>query len=174
MEVLKTQSLVLRPFKLTDLPAYYNFSKNALVGPPAGWEPHKNIHESKVILSRLIFENDVWAITIDDVLIGTINLTYVKQEGQYETGFSLSPSFWGLGIASEALNAVLKYAFTQLKIKEINAKHYYDNYRSKGVLVKAGFKKHKISLEKDIYENEQLVVEYKLKAKNYFKGVNKK
>lgn len=167
---LKTKRLLIRNLEYSDLAAYHNFASNELVGPPAGWRPHQNIHESKIYLSQLILDKDVWAITIDNVLIGTINLSDLSNNKIYEIGFSLLPAFWRKGITSEALAAVLFYAFKTLKIKEVNAKHYYDNYRSKGVLVKAGFKQTKFSYENDIYDNEQLIVEYKLKAKDYLKG----
>ena len=49
------------------------------------------------------------------------------------------PDYWGKGLASEAIQAVMKYAFTKLKAKALFAGHNPKNTASKRLLLKAGF-----------------------------------
>jgi ribosomal-protein-alanine N-acetyltransferase len=50
METLITERLILREWKETDSKDLYVYAKSELVGPNAGWPPHKNEEESKEII----------------------------------------------------------------------------------------------------------------------------
>ncbi len=71
-------------------------------------------------------------------LIGCCGLR-PRQENVYELGFHLLPSFWGKGYAVEAAKAVIAYAFSDLKAKELFAGHNPNNTASRRVLQKLGF-----------------------------------
>lgn len=58
---------------------------------------------------------------------------------EYEIGFHLRPAFWGLGCATEAANAVIHHAFTDLKAEKLFAGHNPKNAASQKVLRKLGF-----------------------------------
>ena len=51
--ILKTQRLVLRPWKESDAECLYHFAKNPKIGPIAGWPPHKNVEESLEIIKTI-------------------------------------------------------------------------------------------------------------------------
>lgn len=57
----------------------------------------------------------------------------------YELGFHLRPSFWGKGLAVEAAQCVIRYAFEELQAETLFAGHNPKNLRSKRVLEKLGF-----------------------------------
>ena len=40
--ILKTERLILRPWKESDAECLYHFAKNPKIGPIAGWPPHKS------------------------------------------------------------------------------------------------------------------------------------
>ena len=71
-------------------------------------------------------------------LIGCCGLR-PRQENIYELGFHLLPAFWGKGYAAEAAKAVIAYAFSDLKAKELFAGHNPYNTASRRVLQKLGF-----------------------------------
>lgn len=54
-------------------------------------------------------------------------------------GYSLSADYWRNGYMSEAVYAVIKYGFRDLKLDLISAYCYPHNFRSKKVLTKFGF-----------------------------------
>ena len=59
---LKTQRLLLRPWKMTDLDDFYEYASVDGVGEMAGWLPHKNKEESRQILEIFINEKKSFAI----------------------------------------------------------------------------------------------------------------
>lgn len=73
-----------------------------------------------------------------DELIGCCGLRPYK-DNKYEIGFHLRPIFWKQGYAIEAANAVIDFAFTNLKLDGLVAGHNPNNIASKKVLAKLGF-----------------------------------
>ncbi|MFE4712621.1 GNAT family N-acetyltransferase [Paenibacillus sp. NPDC056722] len=64
---------------------------------------------------------------------------YELRKNIYEIGIHLKNDFWGCGYASEAANAVIKYAFEILKADNLFAGHNPQNITSKNLLKKLGF-----------------------------------
>ena len=54
-------------------------------------------------------------------------------------GYDLARAFWGQGIGSEAVRAVLHYGFTELNLNRIEAATIADNHESVKLLRKLGF-----------------------------------
>lgn len=63
-----------------------------------------------------------------------------KAEGLLECGYYFKPAFWGLGLASEAGQAIIDYAFNTLDVETLFAGHHPANAASRRVLEKLGFK----------------------------------
>ena len=83
-----------------------------------------------------------WGIALPetDQLIGKISLyLFSKQNRRAETGYILNRKFWGRGLMSEALAAVLHYAFDELKMHRIEADVDPDHAASLALLEKFGF-----------------------------------
>jgi ribosomal-protein-serine acetyltransferase len=59
----------------------------------------------------------------------------------YETGFWVSPKYTGLGMATEAANAAIRYAFGHLGAKAISIGHFDGNQPSRRIIEKLGFQK---------------------------------
>lgn len=57
----------------------------------------------------------------------------------FEIGFHLRKKYWGKGLATEAANAVIQFAFSSLSAKELRAGHHPENTDSKKLLIKLGF-----------------------------------
>jgi ribosomal-protein-alanine N-acetyltransferase len=85
-----------------------------------------------------------FGIVIDDQVIGGIGID-VNPAGvsacQHlgEIGYWLGETFWGRGIATEALNAVTEWAFRELRLVRLYAKVFARNEASARVLEKAGY-----------------------------------
>lgn len=125
---------------------FFEYASKPMIGPMAGWMPHDNISVTECVLEEMIKTKHTWFIIWrkNDKMIGTIDLTpdeesLVFKPTVYELGYSIDNNFWGQGIAVEASNLLLDYAFLDLKIKEITARHSEQNIRSKRVLEKLGF-----------------------------------
>jgi len=141
---IQTDRLILRRWKRSDAGDYYEFAKNPNVGPAAGWRPHANAFESRMVIVNSLMYNYCWAMTDKETgkVIGSIGLDtdkfrYVVKSK--ELGYSLSEEHWGKGLATEAAEAVIKYAFEKLWLDALMIKTSEDNIRSQRVIEKCGF-----------------------------------
>ena len=48
--ILKTERLLIRPWRQSDLDDFYSYASVDGVGKMAGWKPHESKEESKIIL----------------------------------------------------------------------------------------------------------------------------
>lgn len=145
---LNSERLILRNWRESDSADLYEYAKSELVGPYAGWKPHKNEEESKEIIKMFIKNNDTYAIVLKDEnrVVGGISLHNRKPDEtlhdlqQREIGYVLNPQYWGNGIVPEAVNCLLDYGFKDLNLDLIWCGHYDFNNKSKRLNEKCGFK----------------------------------
>ncbi len=142
---LETERLTLRPFRESDAEALFACCRNANLGNNAGWAPHQSIEESREILHTLFMKQEnIWAITRKDSgqLIGSIGIIPdPKRENPQSRmlGYWLDEAHWGKGYMTEAVQAVINYAFKELHLSLITAYCYPHNKRSQKVLERNGF-----------------------------------
>lgn len=147
MQRILTNRLLLREWKETDVEDLYEYAKSDLVGPNAGWKPHKDVEESKEIIQMFITGKDTYAIELcsENKVIGGIGLhdrepdETLSHLNQKELGYVLNPTYWGKGFVPEAVNGLLKYGFGDLNLDVIWCGHYDFNHNSKRVNEKCGF-----------------------------------
>lgn len=76
----------------------------------------------------------------DNKMIGSVGVSGInRNHNRIEASYDLAKEFWGQGIMSKALAAVLKYVFEEMKINRIEAYAMADNIGSYRVLEKCGF-----------------------------------
>ena len=148
MKTLVSNRIILREWNETDSKDLYKYAKSELVGPNAGWPPHKNEEESKEILKMFIDNQDSYAIVLktENKVIGGIGIHDRKPDEsitelkQREIGYVVNPKYWGKGIAPEALRCLIEYAFNDLDLDLIWCGHFDFNTNSKKVIEKCGLK----------------------------------
>jgi ribosomal-protein-alanine N-acetyltransferase len=83
---------------------------------------------------RLIIEN------LNHTSMGTIGLyNYSINHRRAEIGYDLLKEYWGLGIMSEAVKAIVEYGFDELNLVRVEATVDTENIGSIRVLEKNGF-----------------------------------
>jgi RimJ/RimL family protein N-acetyltransferase len=145
LPVLETKRLVLRPIALEDKEAVFEYAKNPLVGPNAGWKPHQSSNESLMFIEYCIKKREYgqpgnYAIIYkeNNKMIGTIEVhSFSGYKG--EIGFVLNPDYWNKGIMTEAAKMLIIYAFEVLEIKRLAYNYFLFNERSKKVCEKLEF-----------------------------------
>ena len=142
--ILETQRLVLRGWKKKDAADLYAYAKSPNVGPHAGWKPHADIRESRMIITQMFQQNMTWAITIrgEDIPIGSIGFepdAYRPHINSREMGYSMNEDYWGQGIMTEAARRLLKYGFEELGLASVMIRTGEANKRSQRVSEKCGF-----------------------------------
>lgn len=146
---LTTERLVLRRFTIDDSESVYNnWTSDSEVSKYMRWQHHKNIEETELKIhdwaNRYNYSNFYqWAITFkdSDEPIGAIGLFVVNESDMCgDFAYSISRKYWGMGVASEALKAVLIFAFETVGFNRIESFHSANNPASGKVMLKAGMK----------------------------------
>ena len=146
-----TERMLLRPFKTSDLEDLFEYVSVPGVGENAGWPHHKSIDITKQILSMFIEEKKTFAIVYKDnnKVIGSLGIEKYSNEDKLteftnyigrEIGYVLSKDYWGKGLATEAVKAVINYLFEKENYDFLVCSYYDFNNRSKRVQEKCGFK----------------------------------
>ena len=82
-----------------------------------------------------------FAIEVDGTLAGAVGIERLTQEhvGVGDLGYWLGHAYWGRGIATSAVRAVVRYGFETLDLRRLEAPVMSGNLASARVLEKAGF-----------------------------------
>lgn len=101
------------------------------------------------------------AITVNNKVVGGIGITHQADVYRFnaELGYWLGEPFWNKGIMTEAVQAMVDYAFNNFKLIRIYARVFDFNEASMRVLQKAGFQKEAIN-RKAVYKNQTLYDEH--------------
>ena len=134
---LETNRLLLRRFGLEDAKAMFEkWASDTDNLKYVTWDPHPNPKVTRASIERWLRqyqEENIykWAICKKDnpaQVIGDISV--VSQDSQKE--------FWGQGLMTEALQAVLHFLLVEVGFKEVQAKYVSLNPASGRVMAKAG------------------------------------
>lgn len=145
--VLRTGRLLLRRIEPEDAEAMLFLRSNPTIMQYLDREPAQTIGEAAFFI-RMITEAQErneginWGISLadDPRLIGTIGFwRLMKEHYRAEIGYLLHPDFWGQGLVSEAMTAVMNYGFDVMKLHSVEANVNPDNKASVRILQKAGF-----------------------------------
>ena len=147
LEPIETSRLSLRLWVLSDAEDLYEYAKNPIVGPRAGWPPHSALEISKSIIQNFIEEKNVYAIELKESgkVIGSVSLhnrcpeESLKHLKQREIGYVLNPDYWGQGYMPEAVAAVIDYCMTTMNLDILWCGHFVGNNNSRRVIEKSGF-----------------------------------
>lgn len=145
---LHTPRLFLRPFELTDAPAVQRLAGAPEVADTTLLIPHpypdgaaeQFIAGTHADLEK--GENYVFAVTAASTgaLYGSIGLKVASKHERGELGYWIGVPFWKRGYCTEAGQAVLRFAFTTLRLHSVNAHHFARNPASGRVLQKLGMR----------------------------------
>ncbi len=154
---LETERLYLRQVIDSDAPEIMELRGNAETMKYIPRPLVKNLDDALAHVAMISEKNNAneginWAITIkgNHKLIGIIGHYIIQKENfRAEIGYMLLPEFQNRGIISEAIQEVVNYGFTKMKLHSIQAVIDPNNLSSEKVLRKNGFVK-----EAHFIENE--------------------
>lgn len=161
--ILRTDRLILRPWRETDLDDFYEYASVDGVGQMAGWRPHADKEESREIMSLFIRQKKTFALEYQGKVIGSIGIENYNEE-RYpefkekkcrEIGYVLSKDYWGQGLMPEAVREVIRYLFEDVGLDVIFCGHFLSNKQSARVQEKCGFRHYAY----DLYETRMGTVE---------------
>ena len=144
--ILATERLVLRPFGLDDAAEVRRLAGDRAIADTTINIPHPyqsgmaeewiSGHEESFVKGKEIH----FAITCkpDNILVGAIGLMGIIKSHQAELGYWIGMPYWNQGFCSEAGKAVLQYAFLELALNRVHARHFTRNPSSGRVMQKLG------------------------------------
>jgi ribosomal-protein-alanine N-acetyltransferase len=144
---LETPRLLLRRIEPRDAEALFAIFSDEAVMEFYGNLPHHAVDDSRDLIARqeqryANREGIRWGITRrgEDTVVGSCGL-FLFDEGYHRatTGYELGRAHWRQGIVSEALTAMLDFAFSRMDLHRVEAVVDDVNERSKGLLRKLGF-----------------------------------
>lgn len=149
---LKTERLVLRPFKISDLDDFFEYASVPGVGEMAGWNHHESKETTLMILNDFIENHKTFAIVLNGKVVGSLGIEMTELEHfpelanlkVRELGYVLGKPYWGKGYMPEACKAVIDYLFNAEKLDAITCCHFLTNSQSGRVQEKLGFSNYRL------------------------------
>lgn len=122
MNVLMGDRIILRNWEKKDCQDLFEYASLSNIGPTVGWQPHKNVDESKKIIEKFINDDDVYALELksEKKVIGSVGFHNRNFDSKYdniskrEITIVINPMYWNNGYAHEASNLLIDYAFNVL------------------------------------------------------------
>ncbi len=144
---LTTPRLLLRPWRADDLEDFFAYARVEGVGQPAGWLPHRDIGESREILSRFIRHRRTFCLELQGRAVGSLGVEEYDEAAFPELaafrgrmlGYVLAKDCWGRGLMTEAVSAAVPWLFDDVGLDFLTLGYYAFNRRSARVAEKCGF-----------------------------------
>ena len=147
-KILQTERLILRRFVESDAEAMFqNWASSAENLTYVTWDPHPDVEVTRNSIRNWVasYANPnyyKWAICLKEnpeQVIGDISIVEMCEEDlRCEIGYVLGKKYWGCGMMTEALKAVLDFCFTQAGFQDVRARYASLNPASGRVMEKAG------------------------------------
>ena len=144
---LETEKLVLREIHAGDADDIFRcWMQDESVSRYMWWQASNDFQETQKFVEYEMenLGNDKWNRWIillkgTNEMIGTCLLYDNEDERHWDISYNLGRKYQGNGYATEAMRAVLTFAFQEKKIQEIATSYAGENKKSGNVLRKLGF-----------------------------------
>jgi RimJ/RimL family protein N-acetyltransferase len=161
--IVETERLWLREYVPEDAAATFELGSNPEVQRYTGDACLTSVEQARAVLCEHPIADyhkhgfGRWAVVYktNDRLIGFAGLKHLDELREVDLGYRLLPGYWGLGLATEAARACVRYGFDTLKLSRIIGLVDPLNSQSVRVLEKSGLR-----YEKMIEHHSQQVALY--------------
>ena len=147
-QILQTERLILRRFVESDAEAMFqNWASSTENLTYFTWDPHPDVEITRNSIRNWVASYTnlnyyKWAICLKEnpeQVIGDISIVKIDEADlSCEIGYVLGKAYWGHGMMTEALKAVLDFCFTQAGFQKVRARYASLNPASGRVMEKAG------------------------------------
>lgn len=147
--VLYTNRLVLKSFSQNDALSLAEMRSNSRVNEFLDRADSMSLEDAGIFIENRIKdaeenESIMWAIHFKEqsTILGSICYwNIVPEKDKAEIGYEMHPDYYGKGIMHEAMQAVIEYGFSVMKLKVIEAFPVKDNIKSIQLLERNHFKR---------------------------------
>lgn len=155
--MLVKEIVTIRPVRIEDAKIVQEYASDELVScttnipdpyPRDGGQSYVN----KAIKGWIKKKQFTFSIIVNNVMAGNVSLNIPDfDKHTIQCDYGISSSYWGRGIASEAVSLAVSYAFQHLNMKTVTSACLERNPASARVLEKNGF----VETGKFVYNNEK-------------------
>lgn len=147
--MIETKRLRLRRWRIDDAPALFRYASDCRVSRLALWPAHSSVEMSRDVIRDVFIPNPHnFAIVLKatDEPVGCIGLVPRGGENcevgadEMEVGYWIGYPYWGKGLTTEALRALLDYCRDELHLKSLVITTDIRNAASQRVAEKCGFR----------------------------------
>jgi ribosomal-protein-alanine N-acetyltransferase len=160
---------------------YRNWASDCNVTKYLTWPTHPNIEITKKVIQSWLSDyekedNYQWCIEWKKSreAIGSISVVHLNETIEsVEVGYCIGENYWNQGITSEALSAIVRFFFDDVKVNRIEARHDTNNPYSGKVMQRCGFELEGIHRKAD-KNNTGIcdVAYYGILSEDYQKDIN--
>ena len=146
MDPLRTERLILRPFRGSDLPLYAALNAHPQVADALGGPLSREDSDDIALWANQLWGPAPFGLVAieraaDGAFLGMCGLHHLKDRpGDTEIGWRLDPAHWGQGYATEAGRAWLEHGFGTLGLERIISVTDEPNVRSLAVMRRLGLR----------------------------------
>ena len=174
LPILETDRLLLRRLEADDLEDVFEYASDPEVAKYTTWPAHATIEDSRGFLDYVLglynrSEVAPWGMVCEGKVIGTCGfLDWYPHFSRAEIGYALSSKYWGRGLMTEAVGAVISFGFRKMKLNRIQGRCEVENIASIRVMEKAGMKLEGVLREHEYSEGRYLdIVMYSILRKEW-------
>jgi len=149
-KTIECKTIILRRFRGTDAQDILEYASDDETVKHLIWAGAKTIEEAKAsIYNNYISDPAIFAIALreNDKCIGDITLKLHPSHERAVFGYMLHRAYWGKGIMSEALNAIIELCFDKLELHRVEGGYFTGNEASGRVMEKCGMIKEGVARE---------------------------
>jgi len=165
--IIETERLSLRQYVLEDAAAVFELGSDSVVQRFTGDAAFTSIEQVRTMLGERPLAGYAkhgfgrWAVVskVDGGIIGMAGLKFLPELHAVDLGYRLLPRYWGLGLATEASLACLRYGWETLRLSRILGLVHPANERSIRVLTRCG-----LTFEKMIVVESLPTAQYAIEA----------
>ena len=146
-EQIETERLILRKPRADDASAIFaGWAHDPEVTTHLTWRPHVSVEMTKAMLERVV---EAWEqglrfpfVIAEKNTIQLVGMIEIRMENhKAELGYVLAKEFWGKGYMTEAVRALIDWAFQQPSMYRVYATTSVENFGSQRVMEKAGMQR---------------------------------
>lgn len=144
--IITTERLIIRPIVYNDIHEIHEYASDKSITMMM-FLPNETLDETKKFVEYAVNEwnkkepdDREYVILFSGKIIGGINLEYSEDRKACEIGWTIHNEYRNKGFATEAANALFKYAFSNLSVDKITSHCDSKNIASESVMKKLKMK----------------------------------
>lgn len=146
MTYIETDRLILRPLRLEDAEAMFEYASDPEITTYVTWDAHRTIEDTKAFLEKAIKDQQQFPLgplgivlsSDPEKVIGVVGVRTSSNPYEGVLSYIIARKHWRQGIMFEAASALLKEAFEQHGYKRIYAFCIKENRASSSLMRKLG------------------------------------